>query len=240
MSEVVVQTRGGLMPAYVAVPPGVGPWPGVVVVHDFTGMSHDLRDQADWLASEGFLAAAPDLYYWGSRLRCLWTIMREITAGRGRTVADIDAVRDWLSARDDCTGRIGVIGFCMGGGYALALASGHGYAASSTNYGGCPAQAEQALAGACPVAGSYGGKDRSPMGASAAARLERALTALGVEHDIKVYPDAGHGFMNDHDPADMTPLLVVLNKVSGTRYHEASALDARRRIAAFFHRHLET
>ena len=63
-------------------------------MHDFAGMSRDLRNQADWLASEGFVAAAPDLYYWGSRLRCLWTIMREVTAGRGRTVADIDAVRD--------------------------------------------------------------------------------------------------------------------------------------------------
>jgi carboxymethylenebutenolidase len=71
-----------------------GPWPGVVV-HDFAGMSHDLRNQADWLASEGYLAAAPDLYYWGSRPRCLWTMMREVTAGKGRTVAGIDAARDW-------------------------------------------------------------------------------------------------------------------------------------------------
>jgi carboxymethylenebutenolidase len=232
MDDVVIGTPYGQMPTYVATPDGAGPWPGVVVIHDFAGMSHDLRNQADWLADEGYLAAAPDLYYWGSRLRCLWTIMREVTAGKGRTVAD------WLSARSDCTGRIGVIGFCMGGGYALALAAGHGYAAASTNYGGCPKDAERVLAGACPVVGSYGGKDRSPMGASAAARLERALTALGIDHDIEVYPGAGHGFINDHDAADMTHLLIVLNKLSGTRYHEQSARDAHRRIAAFFHRHL--
>jgi carboxymethylenebutenolidase len=238
LSDVVIRTPYGEMPAYLAVPGGAGPWPGVVVVHDFGGMTRDLRNQADWLAGEGFLAAAPDLYYWGSRLRCLWTIMREVTAGTGRTVADIDAARDCLSARGDCTGRIGIIGFCMGGGYALALAVGHGYAVSSTNYGGCPADAGQRLSGVCPVVGSYGGKDHSPMGRSAAGRLEDALTALGVDHDIKVYPEAGHGFINDHDPADMTPLLLFLSKISRTRYHEPSAADAHRRIAAFFRRHL--
>ena len=77
------------------------------------------------------------------------------------------------------------------------------------------------------------------MGRSAAYRLERVLTSLGVDHDVKVYPDAGHGFMNDHDPLDMTPLLVVLSKVSGTRYHEPSTQDARRRIVAFFDRYLK-
>ena len=91
MTVEVIRTPHGQMPAYVAAPAAAGPWPGVVVVHDFAGMSHDLRNQADWLASEGYLAAAPDLYYWGSRLRCLWTIMREITAGQGRTFDDIDA-----------------------------------------------------------------------------------------------------------------------------------------------------
>ena len=77
------------------------------------------------------------------------------------------------------------------------------------------------------------------MGRTAAPRLEQALTALGVDHDVKVYPGAGHGFLNDPDPADATPLLVFLAKISGTRYHEPSARDARRRIAAFFGSHLK-
>ena len=240
MTDEMIRTPSGQMTAYVAVPTVPGPWPGVVVVHDWGGMSQDLRNQAGRLAGEGYLAAAPDPYYWGSRLRCLWTIMREIAAGKGRTFADIDSVRDWLSRQAQCTGKIGVIGFCMGGAYAVALAPGHGYAAAGVNYGGCPKHAEQALAGACPIVGSYGGKDRSPMGRSAAPRLEKALTALGVDHDVKVYPGAGHGFINDPDPADATPLLIFLAKISGTRYHEPSAQDARRRIADFFGRHLKT
>jgi carboxymethylenebutenolidase len=235
-----IRTSHGEMPTYVATPTGDGPWPGVVVIHDFTGMSHDLRDQADWLAEQGFLAAAPDLYYWGSRLGCLWTIMRDIGAGHGRTFDDIDAVRAWLIQQDTCTGKVGVIGFCMGGGYALALAPGGEYAVASVNYGGCPKDAEHALAETCPVVGSYGKKDASPMGWRAAERLERALTTLGVDHDVKIYPDAGHGFINDHDPADMTPLLRVLGAVSRTGYHEPSARDARDRIAAFFHSKLDT
>jgi dienelactone hydrolase len=67
-SDVQIQTEQGIMPAYCAVPTTPPPWPGVVVIHDFTGMSRDLRAQADWLADEGFLAVAPDLYYWGNRL----------------------------------------------------------------------------------------------------------------------------------------------------------------------------
>jgi carboxymethylenebutenolidase len=239
MGVIEIQTPHGVMPVYVASPSDPGPMPGVVIIHDFTGMSHDLRNQADWLANQGYLAAAPDLYYWGSRLRCLRTIMSDIGARRGRTFDDVDAVRGWLTGQKACTGRVGVIGFCMGGGYALALAPGYGYSASSVNYGGCPSDAETVLSGACPIVASYGGRDRSPLGARAAPRLEHALTALGIEHDVKVYPDAGHGFLNSHDPADLTLMLRVLTKVSGTRYHEPSARDARRRIVAFFDRYLK-
>lgn len=237
-SLVGIKTGHGRMPAYAAVPATAPPWPGVVVIHDFTGMSQDLRGHADWLAAEGFLAIAPDLYYWGSRLRCLRTIMRELGPRRGRTFDDIEGARQWLRDHDGCTGVVGVVGFCMGGGYAIALAEGHGFDASAVNYGGCPADAGDWLPRACPVVGSFGGADKSPLGARAGLRLDELLIESDVPHDVKVYPAVGHGFMNDHAPQDQTLFLRFLARISGTRYDEASTLDARRRIVAFFNEHL--
>jgi carboxymethylenebutenolidase len=237
-TDVIIETGRGSMPAYTASPTTPPPWPGVVVVHDFTGMSHDLRGQVEWLASEGFLAVAPDLYYWGSRLGCLRTIMRDLGERRGRSFDDIEAARTWLADQDGCTGRIGVIGFCMGGGYALALAPNRGYSAASVNYGGCPSDAETWLPDACPVVGSFGGADGSPLGQRAGRRLGQLLSDHRVPHDVKIYPGVGHGFMNDHDPADVTLLLRFLSWVSGTRFDADATDDARRRIRTFFDRHL--
>lgn len=238
VTEQKIRGTRGEMPLYVAAPPGDGPSPGVLVISDALGMTTDLREQADWLASEGYLAVAPSLYYWGGRLRCMFSAMRQLAAGEGRLFDDFAIVRDWLGRHELCNGRVGVIGFCMGGGFALMLAATGDYGASSVNYGDVPSDALKLMADACPVVASYGELDRTLK--EAPQRLRDALDANGVPNDVKVYPETGHGFLNDHSP-DETPLwALVTGKLASTAYHEESAADARRRIAAFFESHLKS
>ena len=105
--------------------------------------------------------------------------------------------------------------------------------AASVNYGEVPEDSAERLGGACPIVASYGARDRGLRGR--AERLERALSSVGVAHDVEEYPDAGHSFLNRFNSG---PLLTPLIHVAGFGYHHPSAEDAWRRILAFFAEHL--
>jgi carboxymethylenebutenolidase len=218
---------------YVARPPGEGPWPGVVVLHEAFGLDDVMRRQADRMAAAGYLVVMPDLFSEGGAKRCLIATMRAVMAGEGRAFHDIEAARRWMLDQDDCTGAVGVIGFCMGGGFALLVAS-RGFDAAAPNYGPLPKDLDTALAGACPVVGSYAGRDRGLK--DAAVKLEAALERAGVVHDVKEYPDAGHAFLDDVVPGPRT--LRPLMRVMGMGPHPESAADAWQRIETFFAQHL--
>lgn len=231
----------GTLDCYVAEPEPGKPAPGVVVIHDVLGMTNDLRAQADWLAGAGFLTAAPDLFGSRNKAMCMFAVLQQLRARRGDVFDAVESVRIWLLTQPGCTGTVGVIGFCLGGGVALALAPGRGFGAAAVNYGAAHkgAYTTPALRGACPVVGSFGAKDVSLRGA--AAKLEASLSELGIAHDVKEYPDAGHGFMNDHEGAgDHVPAAmgVLATFTPAMGYLEDAALDARRRIVAFFNEHL--
>lgn len=228
---------GGSQPlhGYLATPDGDGPWPGVVLIHEAWGLDDNMRAHADRLAAAGYLTLAPDLYSQGGARRCLVATMRAMVSGKGRAFADLEASRRWLVSSDRCTGRVGAIGFCLGGGFALLTV--HSHDAVAANYGMLPRDVDEVMAGACPVVASYGALDAPPF-RSAAARLETALTKAGVVHDVKQYQKAGHAFFNEKEggPRWLRPLL----RATHSGPEPESAADGWRRIEAFFAEHLGT
>jgi len=217
-----------------AVPEGSGPWPGVVLVHEAYGVNEVMRRQVVRMAEAGYLALMPDLFSQGGPRRCLGATFRALRSGGGRAFVDIESARAYLAARSDSTGATGVLGFCMGGGFALAAASDRGFGAASANYGMLPRDLD-ALEHACPIVGSYGERDHSLTGA--AEKLSATLTRFGVPHDVKEYPDAGHSFLNDAESGPAAVRLLT-KRILGAGPNPEAAADAWRRIEAFFAEHL--
>jgi len=216
-------TASGLL----VTPEGKGPFPAVLVIQEWWGLDDWVKDQTRKLAKEGYVSLAVDLY-------------------RGKVTADPDqahqlmmglspdqAMRDLQAALAHLRSRpnvdkddVGVIGWCMGGRYALALATEDpGLAAVVAYYGAPPTDAEAIARIKAPVLGNFGAEDEGPSPEQVKA-FEEAMKKAGKAADIKVYPGAGHAFANENNP--------------WKGYREDAAKDAWARTVAFFGKHLKS
>lgn len=203
---------------YLARPEGTGPFPGVVIIHEIYGMNDNIRDIARRFASEGYVALGVDLFSGRNRTICMFRFFSQMIFNslNNASIQDLKSALTYLAEQPGVDAeRIGAIGFCMGGGFAIAWgAADNRLKAIAPFYGSNPRPLE-AVARSCPVVGSYPDKDfTTPQGQKLAVALER----YHIPADIKVYPNSKHSFFNDQ----------------GHSYNEAAATDAWQRVLAFF------
>jgi carboxymethylenebutenolidase len=230
MTDINIETPNGSIDAVLEIPSGEGPCPGVVVIHDAFGLRDPHREIARRIADNGYLAIVPNMYARGGMIRCMRSVFSDLLAYEGRAFDDIAAARKLLAGRSDCTGAIGVAGFCSGGGFAL-VASTKGFGASAPFYPP-PLQSKYAeiVDGACPIVASFGRRD--PLNRGSGPRLEEVLIEKNIPHDVKTYPDTGHSF------ADRAPLQAI-SRIFGFGEDEQAAADAWQRVFTFFGQHLQ-
>lgn len=222
---------GFALPALCVMPLGGSPLPGLLFIHEAFGCNQEMERIAREIAAAGYLVLLPDLFARGSWWRCIRRLMSDLANGHGRGVDDLLAARRWLTAHPRVQAdRLAVMGLCMGGGFALLLAKGGLFRAAAPFYGQTPVD----LSDACPIVASFGGRDRITR--AHATELRRQVREHGIPHDIAVYPDAGHSFMN-RAPG---PLIGAIARLLPSRsaHHPAAAADAMRRVLAFLDQHL--
>jgi carboxymethylenebutenolidase len=237
-TEVRIPAGDGTIPGSFAQPGDNAPAggrPGIVVLHEVLGLAPEIVAVVERFADRGWAAVAPDLFSHGTRVGCLVSAMANVNKGRlGPFAGDIEAARQWLAAQPGVDpDRLAVIGFCLGGSFALLYAADapDGFRAAAVNYGNVPKRAER-LEGACPIVASYGARDM--LYGKHGDRLEHHLTELGVEHDVKTYPNAGHSFVTEgHHPVSGLLFFPLRAK----HVPDASA-DAWERIFAFLDDHV--
>ena len=207
-------------------PDGKGPFPAVIVIHEWWGLDAWVKDQARALGREGYVALAVDLYR--GRVTDKQEEAHQFMSGmpEDRAMRDLKAALAHLRSRKDVRAdRIGVIGWCMGGKYALKLATEEPSLAAAVAYYGAPPTDAAAIARIkAPVLGSFGAEDTGPSPEQVKA-FEAAMKAAGKSVDVKLYPGAGHAFANVNNP--------------WKGYREEAAKDAWSRATAFFARHLK-
>jgi carboxymethylenebutenolidase len=211
---------------YLAVPPAevTANRGAVIVIQEWWGLDDWIRENADRFAQQGYVALAVDLYRGRSTSDPgeAHELMRGLP--EDRAIADLKAAFEYLASRPDVDpARIGAIGWCMGGGYALGLASAEPrLAAAVINYGRIITDSNT-IAGIKPaILGNFAGADRGIPNDSVQA-FDQALDKAGVENDIRIYEGKAHAFMNP-------------NNKEG--YDAAAAEDAWKRIDAFLARRL--
>ena len=186
--------------AILYTPEGKGPFPGIVVIHEWWGLNDWVKGQASKLADQGYAALAIDLY----RGKVATTpeeaheIMRGVPEDRAKR--DLEAAFQFLAAQPNVKpNRIGAIGWCMGGGYALDLALEEPrLAADVINYGAMPTDPAAISKINAPMIGFFGALDRG-ITPDDVKQFGAAMDKLGKKIDVTIYPDAGHAFENPNN-----------------------------------------
>ena len=228
LDEITIAAGDGApeTPAVAIVPPGAGR--GVVLIHEVFGRQPEIDRAVERVAAAGYAVVAPDLFHRG-RFACLRDVFRSMKTGDGVAVRQGKNARAWLCDRARIDPRhVGLLGFCFGGGYALA--AGAGWGAVSVNYGRVPS--EGVLKGIGPVVACYPSRDRTHRGE--AETLRARMKALGQD-DLEIHMfDAGHSFMTDAKK----PRFVQRFAPMGWGNYPEAREEAWSRVFAFFDRHL--
>jgi carboxymethylenebutenolidase len=221
------------MPAYFVRPAGDGRNPGILFIYEAFGLNDEMYRLANSFAKEGFAVLMPDLFSRGRWFACIRQLMADLKQESGRGVDDLLSARDWMISQSSVDAKTtAVLGLCMGGGFALLLSKTGLFQVAAPFYG----QAPQSLKGACPIVGSYG--DRDGVTRRDLKRLQEEVTTHNIPSDIKIYPGAGHSFMNE---APNTFLSVITKLLPSHAVHvPAAEEDARQRVIGFIRAHGES
>ena len=188
--------------AVLYTPKGKGPFPALIVVHEWWGLNDWVKEQADKLAEQGYVALAIDLYR--GKVATTADVAHELMRGvpDDRSDRDLRAAFDYLKSLPDVkTDRIGAIGWCMGGGYAMDVALLEPtLAADVINYGSLPTETDDLKKINAPILGLFGGLDRG-ITPDDVNKFDAQMKGLGKKVEVHIYPDAGHAFENPNNTA---------------------------------------